>query len=599
MEKLFVDLDTLPSGGYGTFQLLFLMLVYAFVLFKASNLISDGSELLLLIPSLAGIVGSVVLPVLGAVPDGTIVLFSGLGPKEEAEEQLSVGVGALAGSTIMLLTIPWALTLIVGRVNLDSKGNGAYNRKDKLTGETWNLFQTGTNVKPGLRMSAIIMIITAISYLFIQGPAFQFAVKDSSSDSSEKRHEADVEHWWALVGLISSLVLFVLYLIYQVITANKESNKDRIAQVQHDAISKSLMSVSAVFADQLFSDHMSEDERQKVLKDGTSVQFERILREFFNRHDLDGNGVVDATEMRGVLADLGECPSADEFNHLMQQMDSNHDGVVQFEEFRDAIRGYIRHIYDKDHGLAVSTTVVDEADDASDHQINTVKSETEIASSTGETSSSMKPVTSDGDEEEEDLDKPVNLEGGQAPLTPDEEDEEEEVPDDLAHLTPSQQRRRIVLRSFWMMGLGVALVILFSDPMVDCFSELGKRMGVPQFYIAFVLAPLASNASELIASINYARKKTIRAATIGCESLIGAACMNNTFCLSIFLILVFVRRFAWVYSAETLSILFVEAVMLIFAVRRTQRLFFFILTLLLYPISIALVYMLETYAKWN
>ena len=29
-----------------------------------------GSELLLLVPSLAGIVGSVVLPILGAVPDG-------------------------------------------------------------------------------------------------------------------------------------------------------------------------------------------------------------------------------------------------------------------------------------------------------------------------------------------------------------------------------------------------------------------------------------------------------------------------------------------------------------------------------------------------
>ena len=48
--------------------------------------------------------GSVVLPVLGAVPDGAIMLFSGLGSVEEAQENLAVGVGALAGSTIMLLT---------------------------------------------------------------------------------------------------------------------------------------------------------------------------------------------------------------------------------------------------------------------------------------------------------------------------------------------------------------------------------------------------------------------------------------------------------------------------------------------------------------
>lgn len=68
-------------------------------------MISDGSELLLLVPAVAGLVGSVVLPVLGAVPDGAIVLFSGMG--DDAQAQLSVGVGALAGSTIMLLTIPW------------------------------------------------------------------------------------------------------------------------------------------------------------------------------------------------------------------------------------------------------------------------------------------------------------------------------------------------------------------------------------------------------------------------------------------------------------------------------------------------------------
>tara|TARA_B110000091_G_C13514003_1_gene349620 strand:+ start:259 stop:459 length:201 start_codon:yes stop_codon:yes gene_type:complete len=55
--------------------------------------------------------GSVVLPVLGAIPDGMIVLFSGLGP--DAAEQLSVGVGALAGSTIMLLTIPWYVIVYI------------------------------------------------------------------------------------------------------------------------------------------------------------------------------------------------------------------------------------------------------------------------------------------------------------------------------------------------------------------------------------------------------------------------------------------------------------------------------------------------------
>jgi hypothetical protein len=92
--------------------LLWLFFSYGYALYFASNLIGEGSELLLLVPSMAGLVGGVVLPLLGAVPDGAIILFSGLGDKETAQETLSVGVGALVGSTIMLLTIPWAISFL-------------------------------------------------------------------------------------------------------------------------------------------------------------------------------------------------------------------------------------------------------------------------------------------------------------------------------------------------------------------------------------------------------------------------------------------------------------------------------------------------------
>lgn len=101
-------------------------------------MIADGSELLLLFPSISGIVGSIVLPILGAVPDAMIgncinneiVLFSGLG--ENAEEELSVGVGALAGSTVMLLTVPWFLSVLAGRVDLDANKHAKYKVKSVL-----------------------------------------------------------------------------------------------------------------------------------------------------------------------------------------------------------------------------------------------------------------------------------------------------------------------------------------------------------------------------------------------------------------------------------------------------------------------------------
>ncbi len=85
-SDIFIDVAALPQNGYGLIQLLFLGGVYGYILTYASNLISDGSELLLLVPSMAGIVGSVVLPVLGAVPDGCMVFFSGMGPNAQGRK---------------------------------------------------------------------------------------------------------------------------------------------------------------------------------------------------------------------------------------------------------------------------------------------------------------------------------------------------------------------------------------------------------------------------------------------------------------------------------------------------------------------------------
>lgn len=56
------------------------------------------------------------------------MLFAGLGDAETVSQQISVGVGALAGSTILLITVPWAMGIIAGRVSLNEKGEGRYTR---------------------------------------------------------------------------------------------------------------------------------------------------------------------------------------------------------------------------------------------------------------------------------------------------------------------------------------------------------------------------------------------------------------------------------------------------------------------------------------
>ena len=58
---------------------------------------TDGAELLLDLGLPAAIIGGIVLPLLGAVPDSAMIVASGLGgSKEDAEKEISVGMGCVS-----------------------------------------------------------------------------------------------------------------------------------------------------------------------------------------------------------------------------------------------------------------------------------------------------------------------------------------------------------------------------------------------------------------------------------------------------------------------------------------------------------------------
>jgi Ca2+/H+ antiporter len=110
-----------------------------------------------------------------------------------------------------------------------------------------------------------------------------------------------------------------------------------------------------------------------------------------------------------------------------------------------------------------------------------------------------------------------------------EDAEEEEIPEDFTDLSPEEQQVAIKKRAFKMLFVGTAMVVYFSDPMVDVMQEIAVRANLSPFYVSFILAPLASNASEVIASQYYAAKKTRKTITVALSALEGAASMNNTF----------------------------------------------------------------------
>mmetsp|Transcript_2366 Transcript_2366/g.10082 ORF Transcript_2366/g.10082 Transcript_2366/m.10082 type:complete len:532 (-) Transcript_2366:258-1853(-) len=524
LSDIFIDVEGLPEGPYGFCQLLFLLLAYGYILFQASNMISNGSELLLLVPSLAGLVGSCVLPVLGAVPDGAIVLFSGMGP--DAQEQLAVGVGALAGSTTMLLTIPWFLSVYAGRVDIDSDGDCVY-KVPKIDGMKSTLFEMGVQPHEDVRVGAQIMMITSLSYLLIQVPASYLHGPTDEVAAGEQK--------WALAAMVVCVLAFILYLVYQY-HVSQTSDEDaglflKVDAVVVEKIKKGEISLLAVMSSFVKDGPVSES--TPLNRTAHYPRLEKILKPFFVLYDESGDGKIDRRELTLVLRDLGITLNFDEVNDRFDKYDTNSDGHINLQEF---VQG-------------MSELMDDPA--------------------------AREAIAKAGSKETTD------------------EEEPEEMPEDFMHLPPEEQQRRVLMRSFYMMGLGTALVLLFSDPMVDVLSEFGKRINVPPFYVSFILAPLASNASELIASYNYALKKTRNSITISLTALEGAGSMNNTFCLGVFMVLIYAKRLAWQYTAETISILFVQFAVGLLALIPVQRVYLACFVLLVYPIALGLVAGLE------
>lgn len=550
-----MTLPTIDPADVGATGLAWLLFSYGYILCYASNLISEGSDLLLLVPSLAGLVGGVVLPFLGAVPDGTIMLFSGLGDIEKAQETLSVGVGALAGSTIMLLTVPWALSVYQGRVDFDDENDMEPRYKQpKLTKSSFT--ETGVALTPEVNQGAKMMMLTTLPYFLIQIPAFFLSGDRETVSAGEKN--------WAMAGFVICVAFFVLYLYTQVKMSNDTVHKMRRIAVIKDTLKKGAVSLRGALREEVINLEKKEtrrrastssatedtplnsggDIRQQPPSEEISELLKGILGEAFRAYDVDNDGNLNRKEFKIFLTDFHESVSTSTLDEVFADFDSDGSGTIEYDEFIAAC--YIIITSNKDDNLKQSRRA---------------------------TAIVGKKILQDDDGNEE--------------------EEDEEVPEDLTALSPEDQQRAIIRRAFFMLIIGTGIVLIFSDPMVEVLSEIAERANIPPFYVSFILAPVAANASEVIASQYYASKKTRKTITVALTALEGAASMNNTFCLSIFMGLIYFRGLAWQFSAETLAIVLVQFVMFIFAQRSKMSTASGFLVLSFFPLSVMFVALLE------
>lgn len=142
--------------------------------------------------------------------------------------------------------------------------------------------------------------------------------------------------------------------------------------------------------------------------------------------------------------------------------------------------------------------------------------------------------------------------------------------------------------------VGTVLITIFSDGVVSSIDSFGEATGIPTFIIGFVVCPFASNASELISSLQFASRKKKTNTSITYSQIYAACTMNNTMCLGVFYLLVYIRGLRWDFAAEVIGI-----VLSTFAVGAstcsgvTYKTWMAIPVILVYPLSLILVEILR------
>jgi len=536
----FPSIDPEDVGNTG---LLWLLASYGYILYMAANYISEGSELLTLIPKYSGIVGSIVLPLLGAVPDGAIMLFSGLGDIATAQETLSVGVGALAGSTIMLVTLPWSLSVISGRVKFNKKGTPDYRKPKNRLHATFceKMFHSGIPVTPIINRGAISMVLTLVPFFLVQIPATIYKGRVDDLAYAERNY--------ALTGFILCVLGFIAYLGYQLQSANGEASKLQRVAVMKKMLQNGKVSLEAAMYNRPHTTEPIATEKSPLKRQQSSMDgyMAEVMYDQFRKYDVDNSGDLDIDECIAMFADynlkLERNAALDVFNLI----DEDHDRRLSFAEI-------------------IKAGVIFVQDDCSTRTKSAI-----LRASAQNLQNLCDDAASDDDDD----------------------CEVEDIPEDIKNLCPEAQQAAIIKAAFEYMTIGTILCIAFSDPMVDCLSELARRLNIPSFYVSFVLAPIAANASEIISSRDQAMKKTSKSISVSLSTLEGAAAMNNTFCLSILLGLIYFRKLAWQYTAETIAIVAVQIAMFLFTRKKNMTMFDGVLTAAIFPLSLVLIVVLE------
>nr|XP_017186543.1 sodium/calcium exchanger NCL-like isoform X1 [Malus domestica] len=302
----------LPCSN-SVFGHVFLMVVYEYLLFHGESYLAAGGEQIFKILG-PGVFGASAFHVIGALPESLLLLASGFfNSKEIAQEYVYTGVGLLAGSSILSLTILWGTCVIVSSQEFSNNLSSKASNDSNSSSFSWkrlsaSLTDWGTTTDSETSSLARIMVCSVIPFLIMQ------MAKIFPSSSGERIA--------ILTALSVSVVFLLLYFIYQIFRPWVQKRRLEFVKLGH--------LVSSILQ------HIQKHALARVLtvKGAPNIP---AIRRLFEEVDDDGDNYVSPSEVRELLCEIKFISTEDEKDkgteEVMKQFDLDHDGKINKDEF--------------------------------------------------------------------------------------------------------------------------------------------------------------------------------------------------------------------------------------------------------------------------
>ncbi|KAL1299495.1 hypothetical protein HN51_044035 [Arachis hypogaea] len=620
---------------------LFLILVYEYLLFHGESYLAAGGEQIFKILG-PGVFGASAFDILGALPESLILLVTGLSSdKESAQEYASTGVGLLAGSSILLLTLVWGTCVIIGKQKLKNDFDGTISTTGKIKN---SLTGYGITMDVETRKMARIMTLSVIPLFIMQIPNL-FPTSSSSSP-----------HYVTLIVSLTIAIIFLIsYFIYQIFKPHIE--KTRLEYIKHDDLILRIL------------ERVEKQTLQKILnEDGTPNV--TAISGLYHEISQQGGKDLSALEVKDLLLKKKLTDTnikEEQIANLMKIFDKNGDQIITKEEFVSGLTEFInqiKHALDRqylpkeslnkmyqtfikpciehvrkerelkehlitkvlkhvqndvvgrlinDEGTADKAAIrslFEEVDCNGDNHVSRSELERMVRNihfcHVVNVKEAVTKLVQDLDvnrdneiSEEEFVDgftKWINSNSSQTAHSKSSSHGTHQIWEDVEKVMEQNQSKGI---SAWMEAigyvvLGITMLSLLAEPLIASVQNFSQEAGISSFFISFILVPLATNFREATSAIREASHKKSSNTSQTIYEIYGAVFMNNILGFVVISILIYVRDITWEFSADVLVVAIVCAVMGIAAsFRHSFPLWTSIPAYLLYLVSLLFVFVLK------